>query len=174
VASDPHENLLSDFPGAISAACDDGFVTIEYRGKGRPALARCSRCAHERIRNAVAAFTPPRFRRPIAVPAAVTVWAERGTEAQGLYLAGPVGTGKTHAAWIAVAAWCLTTGTTPGNREDRRPPVVCASMTDLLDDFRPGDASVRRVRDCQQAALLVIDDLGAEKRRSGRRSGSTA
>jgi DNA replication protein DnaC len=36
-------------------------------------------------------------------------------------------------------------------------------MTDLLDDFRPGDDSVRRARDCQHAGLLVIDDLGAEK-----------
>ena len=141
-----------------------GHHAPSYAPGRRPhRAARCRRCAQQATRNAVAAFTPPRFRPPIAVPAAVTAWAERGTDAQCLYLAGPVGTGKTHVAWMALAAWCLITGTNPGNREDRRPPVVCASMTDLLDDFRPGDASVRRVRDCQRAALLVIDDLGAEK-----------
>ena len=36
-------------------------------------------------------------------------------------------------------------------------------MTDLLDDLRPGDFSRQRVRDCQKASLLVIDDIGAEK-----------
>ena len=36
-------------------------------------------------------------------------------------------------------------------------------MTDLLDDLRPGDDARQRVRDCQNARLLVIDDVGAEK-----------
>jgi DNA replication protein DnaC len=163
VASDPHENLLSDFPGATSAECNDGWVDVDYPGAHRSSSARCPRCAQEKIRNAVAAVTPPRFRRPIAVPAAVTAWAGRGTTAEGLYLAGQVGTGKTHAAWTAVAAWCLVTGTAPADKDGCAPTVVFARMTDLLDDFRPGDASVRRVRECQQAALLVVDDLGAEK-----------
>jgi DNA replication protein DnaC len=163
VASDPHENLLSDFPGAISAACDGGWINLEYQRPRRPAAVRCPRCARERIRNAIADFTPPRFRRPVSVPAAVTAWAERGTEAQGLYLAGQVGTGKTHAAWMAVAAWCFITSTDPSDASVRGPAVVAARMTDLLDDFRPGEVSVQRVRECQQAALLVIDDLGAEK-----------
>jgi DNA replication protein DnaC len=64
---------------------------------------------------------------------------------------------------MAVAAWCLITSTDPADTSDRVPAVVTARMTDLLDDLRPGDASVRRVRDCQHTALLLIDDLGAEK-----------
>ena len=169
MASEPHENLRSDFPGATSAECDNGWVEVEYSNESRSVSARCPRCELEKIRDAAAAFTPPRFRRPIAVPPPVTAWAARGTDAQGLYLAGQVGTGKTHAAWIAVAAWCLTTGTVPhGDANDARhsgvgPTVIFARMTDLLDSFRPGDDSVRRVRDCQHAGLLVIDDLGAEK-----------
>ena len=137
-------------------------------------MARCPRCAKEATRSAVAGLIPPRFRRPIAVPAAVTACAERGTEAEGLYLAGPVGTGKTHVAWMAVAAWCLITDTNPGNKEDHGPAVVFARMTDLLDDFRPGDASVRRVRDCQRAALLVIDEQERRNRPSGRRNACAA
>ena len=92
-----------------------------------------------------------------------------GREAQGLYLAGPVGTGKTHAAWMAVHQWCLKTGTVPRVRPREhafgisRPNVIFTRMTDLLDDLRPGDDSRQRVRDCQNAKLLVIDDVGAEK-----------
>lgn len=106
------------------------------------------------------------------MPRAVTDWAKLGTEAEGLYLAGQVGTGKTHAAWMAVSAWCLVTGVRPRDAsrtedwlgsERLSPTVVFARMTDLLDDMRPGEESVRRVRDCQRADLLVIDDLGAEK-----------
>jgi DNA replication protein DnaC len=169
VASNPHENLIADFPGATSAECDNGWVEVEYPDERRRVSARCPRCELEKIRDAAAAFTPPRFRRPITVPRAVTAWAGRGTDAQGLYLAGPVGTGKTHAAWVAVCAWCLATSTVPrGDIHDSAgsrlgPTVIFSQMTDLLDGFRPGDEPVRRVRDCQQAGLLVIDDLGAEK-----------
>jgi DNA replication protein DnaC len=43
------------------------------------------------------------------------------------------------------------------------PNVIFTRLTDLLDNLRPGDAAVLTIRDCQKAALLVIDDIGAEK-----------
>ena len=47
--------------------------------------------------------------------------------------------------------------------EEYGPSAVFTRMTDLLDDLRPGDDSRKRVRDCQGASLLVLDDVGAEK-----------
>lgn len=170
-----HNELLRQrFPGAVSAECDgDGnFATVRFPG-GDAQYGPCPGCERDKLARAVEAFTPPRFRLPVTVPATVTAWAQMGRDAQGLYLCGPVGTGKTHAAWRAVSIWCAETGVRPRHgswAEEylgggwRSPTVVFARMTDLLDDFRPGDHDpVRRVRDCQNAGLLVIDDLGAEK-----------
>jgi len=155
-----HDSLLRFFPDAAAAACNgDGWATVTMPDD-RQVQAQCPGCWHERMADAIRDFTPARFRvRLLRLPAAVTAWAVRGAGAQGLYLAGPVGTGKTHAAWAAVAAWCAQTGTLPGGT----PGVIFARMTDLLDDLRPGDDSRQRVRQCQRAALLVVDDLGAEK-----------
>lgn len=183
MAGDLHDNLIADFAEypytVLSAECSgNGMVDLEVTapdGGTVPTAARCPRCQRQKLRVAIAEFVPPRFSQPVEVPEDVANWAKRGRDAQGLYLAGQVGTGKTHAAWMAVTAWCLTTGTAPrvnrGGYSDSpydyggrfTPNIVFARMTDLLDDFRPGDVSVQRVRDCQNAALLVIDDLGAEK-----------
>lgn len=168
---DAHENLLGKFPGAVSATCDGrGAVNLEVAGEAPGwRSARCPICAGKKVSAAVAGFVPPRFRDPINVPADVTEWAARGRTAQGLYLAGQVGTGKTHAAWVATAEWCLATGTLPHGEDEHwtvgrvRPTVIFTRMTDLLDDLRPGDEARQRVRDCQYADLLVLDDLGAEK-----------
>jgi DNA replication protein DnaC len=176
-SDDLHENLTADFPRAVSAKCDGhGWAEIVYAsedaGTASPLSARCPRCQRAKARRAIEAFIPPRFCEPVEIPEAVAAWARNGDRAQGLYLAGQVGTGKTHTAWMATAAWCLAADVVPRDgyyAESyegggwRGPTVVFARMTDLLDDFRPGDDSVRRVRDCQRAALLVIDDLGAEK-----------
>jgi DNA replication protein DnaC len=166
-----HGDVARLFPGATGARCDgtDGWATVVHPEAG-PAWARCPLSAADKAAAAVDKVTPPRFRLPVAVPPAVEAWASCGRAAQGLYLAGPVGTGKTHAAWMAVRMWCAATGviaravpqeahggTVPG------PGVIFTRMTDLLDDLRPGDGARARVRDCQQADLLVIDDLGAEK-----------
>lgn len=165
-----HENLLAAFPGAISAKCDGhGWAEVQFEGEGgRGRQGRCPACEQDRTIAAITAFVPPRFRQTVEVPAAVLDWARRGRTAQGLYLAGQVGTGKTHAAWTALARWCEVTNTVPrgaGERYDIRtkPTVIFTRMTDLLDDLRPGEESRQRVRDCQETGLLVLDDLGAEK-----------
>lgn len=178
-SSDLHENLLADFADrypavgeVVAAECDGhGMVNLTIAGdEDRLIAGRCPRCVQQQLRETIAEFIPLRFREPLEVLEAITEWAQLGRQAEGLYLAGPVGTGKTHAAWMALSAWCLVTGVVPrdsgvsetyGTRFSAT--VVFSRMTDLLDDFRPGEASVSRVRDCQGADLLVIDDLGAEK-----------
>jgi DNA replication protein DnaC len=166
-----HGDLIKLFPDAESASCDgDGkWATVTYPEPRGVTARECPRCQWNRMITATEHFTPVRFRDPIELPAAVKAWAERGTAAQGLYLAGQVGTGKTHTAWGAVAAWCMKAGVFPrghateGPWTRNSPTVIFTRMTDLLDDLRPGEEARQRIRDCQHAALLAIDDLGAEK-----------
>lgn len=170
-----HGDLTGLFSAAIAAECDgDGkWATVTYddgRGGTYTEAAQCPHCRRDRMTMDVLRFTPPRFRAPIELPAAVAAWAERGRDAQGLYLAGQVGTGKTHTAWSAVGAWCVAAEVIPnppqidwGSGSPSVPQVIFTRMTDLLDDLRPGDDSRKRIRDCQNVKLLVIDDLGAEK-----------
>ena len=170
-----HGNLIEFFPKAESAECngDGRWATVTYpddgHGRYTDQAAHCPCCEQDRLSLTIRGFIPPRFRAPIEIPAAVTTWAERGDKAQGLYLAGQVGTGKTHAAWSALQVWCMTTRTRPTSGPEvdwagrYAAPVIFTRMTDLLDDLRPGDDSRNRIRDCQQARLLVIDDVGAEK-----------
>jgi DNA replication protein DnaC len=175
VAGNPeHEAALRELhPTAEHVECDGtpgNWATVTYPD-GETFQARCPGCRRDQAIQHIKAFIPPRFRGAIEMPAEVAAWVDRGTEAQGLYLAGPVGTGKTHTAWFAVGHWCLSTGITPRTPRNQGvegwstagPTVIFTRMTDLLDDLRPGDFSRQRVRDCQNASLLVIDDVGAEK-----------
>ena len=165
--------LLKAYPEAAQAECDGGpgrWATLT-NADGDTRSVRCTGCERDEMLSRLGAFIPPRFLAAIEVPAQVEAWAKRGTEAQGLYLAGQVGTGKTHAAWNAVGHWCLTTKIMPFTPRTQGiegwstvgPTVIFTRMTDLLDDLRPGDYSRQRVRDCQNAKLLVLDDIGAEK-----------
>lgn len=172
--NEKHTEMLRErYPEAADVDCD-GWGTANIRGEGEkwPLPVRCPFCEHERLVQAIGAFIPPRFKATITPPEPVAAWAALGREAQGLYLTGQVGTGKTHTAWMAVAAWCAAAGVQPYNgywAEGyegggwRGPNIVFTRMTDLLDDLRPGDDSRLRIRDCQRADLLAIDDLGAEK-----------
>lgn len=169
-----HEGALrAAFPSAETVKCDgiNGGATITYSDSLGPVGVICPGCEREKTIGRIGVFIPPRFRAAVEMPPEVAAWVDRGTEAQGLYLAGQVGTGKTHTAWFAVGHWCLSTGTVPHTPRDRAvegwstggPTVIFTRMTDLLDDLRPGDLARQRVRDCQTAALLVLDDIGAEK-----------
>lgn len=75
-------------------------------------------------------------------------WPE---DSLNLVLAGPVGTGKTHAAYAL------------GNAFSRRGQWVQATtVVDLLAAMRPeGDASLARA--AQNCHVLILDDLGAGK-----------
>lgn len=164
-----HDGLLAAYPRAIAAECDGhGWVKVT-EADGYVREGKCAACRYAKFLAEVAAFVPPRFRAPSGLPEDVADWVAKGTAAQGLYLAGQVGTGKTHTAWATVRAWCIATDTPPmyyGGWEDGGrdvPLVIFTRLTDLLDDLRPGDDARQRVRDCQHARLLVIDDIGAEK-----------
>lgn len=168
MAGDDHEDLLGRyFPDALKAVCaGDGTWVNVTLADGAEKSHRCPVCLQQKIAESVREFTPPRFQAPIPLPERVLEWAQRGTSAQGLYLCGQVGTGKTHTSWAAIAAWCQATGTVLQPMEvgqSGAPQVIFTRMTDLLDDLRPGDDARLRVRDCQRADLLVLDDVGAEK-----------
>ena len=106
--------LRRAYPDAAAAECDgDGWGILTYPD-GSQESARCPECEREGLLASVTAFVPPRFQARIGLPPVVAAWA-RGElpHHQGLYLAGQVGTGKTHTAWHAAIAWCVATGTVP-------------------------------------------------------------
>lgn len=158
-----HEDALRKaYPGATEAECDGApnqSATLTY-SDGSRAAGKCPACVRDDLARNLSEFIPPRFHAPISVPQKVADWTGRGGKAQGLYLAGQVGTGKTHTAWAATCRWCMAAGVNPCSRPGA---VIFTRLTDLLDDLRPGDGARQRVRDCQNAQLLIIDDIGAEK-----------
>lgn len=169
--NEAHNALLREkYPDAVSVECNGyGGASVRYADANVRMAGKCPGCARDELEYAVTSFMPPRFRTLVPLPALVAEWAAKGIKAQGLYLTGPVGTGKTHTAWSALAAWCLAAdiaprGETTGCWDTRiRPTVIFTRLVDLLDDLRPGDEVRQRVRDCQMADLLAIDDIGAEK-----------
>lgn len=71
----------------------------------------------------------------------------------GLVLNGTVGVGKTHlavAAYRAVVAGGVL-------------PAVAVPVPALLDGLRPGREPVEELRACEDARLLLLDDLAAER-----------
>jgi len=175
VAGNPeHEDALRKaYPGAMEVECDPGpgeWATLTY-ADGTRTSAKCAGCRRDHLLQKIGAVIPPKFRSAVEIPQDVADWISRGADAQGLYLAGQVGTGKTHTAWFAVGHWCLETETVPFTPRTQGvegwstagPTIIFTRMTDLLDDLRPGDGARQRVRDCQNTKLLVIDDIGAEK-----------
>jgi len=118
-----HGDVARFFPGAVSATCDgtDGWARAVHPENG-PVAARCPLCAEDKVMAAANGVIPPRFQVPVTVPAAVDAWAAFGEAAQGLYLTGQVGTGKTHAAWMAVRKWLIATGTVARAQPHGAPP----------------------------------------------------
>lgn len=116
------------------------------------------------IRDRIDALIPARFRAPVDLPAEVdTALADGG--APSLYFTGPVGSGKTHAAWSAVRR-ILERDPELAFHLQMKNAVVAHRSTTLLDLLRPSDdpsAARQEVTRCQRAILLYLDDLGAEK-----------
>lgn len=73
---------------------------------------------------------------------------------EGLVIRGPVGTGKTHAAVAAFRAVV---------RHGRHLSAVAVAVPALLDGLRPGRESIESLDACESAALLLLDDLAAER-----------
>ncbi|AQZ67617.1 hypothetical protein BKM31_44665 [[Actinomadura] parvosata subsp. kistnae] len=153
--------------------CDGyGWANVDDEN-GHMGAIRCMGCAGENVAAGVLALIPVRFRKPIELLPAVAEWVKRGNQAEGLFLCGNVGTGKTHQAYWAMAAWCFRTLTTPASArvsetygEQRRipPSVKFIRATTLFDELRPSNQNTRQpVVDSQGARLLILDDLGAEK-----------
>lgn len=165
---DPHDDLSAAFPGDAEVTCDDGWLIVARDGLPS-ATYRCPVCDRRKLVAAISEFIPSRFRAPLPLPAGVMKWVARqgapdSESRTGLYIAGTLGTGKTHTAWLAAADWCAATENRPHAGGSGIPPLVFLRVPDLLDALRPQDDRTQmRVRDCQEAGLLVLDDLGAEK-----------
>ncbi len=72
----------------------------------------------------------------------------------GFVIRGPVGTGKTHEA---VAAFRYLV------RDRAMLPAVAVAVPALLDGLRPGRVPVESLDACEDARLLLLDDLAAER-----------
>ena len=89
-------------------------------------------------------------------------WArafETGKTDRGLFISGPTGTGKTGLAY-AVRGVVMV---------ERQARVELYNWTDLLAEIRAGyndpdaEGEYALVRRCAETALLILDDIGAEK-----------
>lgn len=109
----------------------------------------------EFIRQAGRRFAGARFSdldeqlREVVIKWMADVYAGRGTN---LVLLGPVGVGKTHAACAAANHAAETV----------RYDVKFSVVVEMFDDLRPGGPET--VESLAEANLLVLDDLGIEKR----------
>jgi DNA replication protein DnaC len=85
----------------------------------------------------------------------VAAWvaAVRRGSREGLVIRGPVGTGKTHQA-VAAYRVVVSGGVMPA---------IAVAVPALLDGLRPGREAVETLDACESAALLLLDDLAAER-----------
>lgn len=121
----------------------------------------------ERRDTALARFDdriPALYRQHIDLPDIATQWAA-GHGPASLFLTGPIGVGKTHAAWQAARAW-LSHHYQGAHRGS--PTISAYRSTSLFDDLRPGpdgDGQGPRAfaRQLQDVDLLFIDDLAAAR-----------
>ncbi|GGM26869.1 hypothetical protein GCM10011608_09570 [Micromonospora sonchi] len=118
----------------------------------------------EQAEATLAMLLPPRFRKADADLPQVREWVRRylanPADCPGLLLLGPVGTGKSHAAFGALRRVVLESA-----RRCRRMTYTVTSHPDFNAAMRPqpDDQHLRALADFQTVDLLVFDDLGAGK-----------
>ncbi|GHB55896.1 hypothetical protein GCM10010331_49710 [Streptomyces xanthochromogenes] len=108
--------------------------------------------------------TPLIYRKPIDLPGDVRDWIA-GWGSSSLFLAGPIGVGKTHTAWRTCRRW-LEAWYAPARPWNGGPDLRTYRSTALFDALRPdGPDEIRRtlVGELQACDLLFIDDLAAAK-----------
>jgi len=122
---------------------------------------------NERREQAAAAFTariPALYAEEIALHADVANWADCGPGAPtSLFLWGPLGVGKTHAAWHAARRWVAAQFAVAYRGT---PTVQTWRSTALFDALRPdseGGTPKRLMKELQTADLLFVDDLAAAR-----------
>lgn len=146
----------SRIPAHLLAEAEaEGPLEVDSHTETPEQAAERIRLAHEAVTAAYRERTPLMYRAAALddlaadTRAKVEAWLEhQGTT---LLLAGPVGTGKTHAGYAVLHA-CLAMGRT----------VEAVTVADLLAALRPdGDASLG-VR-ARRVDTLLLDDFGAAK-----------
>lgn len=78
-----------------------------------------------------------------------------------LCLLGPTNGGKTQAAAVAAARWCVR-NVRPRSTGDNRAEVALLSATELPGLAMWGQEGERRLEEATQARFLVLDDFGTE------------
>jgi len=120
----------------------------------------------ERRTEAVASFAakiPAIYQQQIELDRQAVDWATGWSDCRSLFLAGPIGVGKTHTAWQAAAMWVHAFF---GGEYRGTPVVEVWRSTSLFDALRPDahETSGRAIiRALQRADLLFIDDLAAAR-----------
>lgn len=156
--------------GACSMCFGSNYVIRRRRGasvmddNGRPAP--CPRCAaerHERRWKAIGIHALLRFEdwQPVAIMEPVRKACDELIAGKRwcVFASAPTGRGKTHLAIATVVAW-VTAG--KGTAQFRTVPELMDELRSTYDDSS-GHTITERMRVFEDAGLLVLDDLGAEK-----------
>jgi DNA replication protein DnaC len=153
----------------------DSLRTGDYQRRREDALTEQRKTILQEAQQRRLATIPPRYRDATEAPAEALGWIQNPHDT--LILAGPKGTGKTHAAW-ALFAHHATNATWDTLRAGA---AVFWSLPQLLDRLRPGNEEytkpsasawegssgvphrIDHMHSAQHSPLLILDDVGAER-----------
>jgi DNA replication protein DnaC len=120
----------------------------------------------ERRDAAVATFAakiPGIYQMDVELAPDIARWAAGESNCPSLFIAGPLGVGKTHSAWQAIRRWVHTQF---GANYRGTPVVESWRSTALFDALRPdadGNSGRAMVKRLQNVDLLYLDDLAAAR-----------
>lgn len=150
--TDWRERIPADI---LAAAEAEGPLDVDSHSETPEQAAERRRLQHEAMTADYRARVPVMYQDANlaqvddAARLAILDWIER--EGSTLFLAGPVGTGKTHAAY-GTLAYLLAMKLT----------VEAVTLSDLLASLRP-DGDHRQAERARKAQVLLLDDFGAAK-----------